>query len=256
MDEQEYRALDALNHSNLKNFLRSPWHYRNPVDKKPTEQMLMGSGLHCMYLEGEKEFNKRFIVMPDVDGRTSEGKAIKKRFEEECGGKSILKSDSMERIMGMYSALMCRSQMDFINDKKEFSLMEHVLLGKIAGKSCKAKVDIICPEHRLIVDVKTAADASMHTMKRVIADNFYHTQGAFYCTLAEQVFGTDGWHFVIAAVENDQPHGLNVIRFDNDLMKKSKGAVHIAVERLLICEQTDYFEDYGDNLLTSVYGLS
>jgi hypothetical protein len=255
MGESEYRALPLLNHSNLKNFIRSPWHYKNPKEIEPTEPMKQGSALHCLFLEGQTEFNKKFIVMPDVDGRTTEGKAIKKRFEEECQGKTVIKHDTHQNVLNMYQALINHPALSDLIGDWAMAQRECVMLGEIAGVKCKAKVDIF--HDGRIWDVKTTSDASMNHMKREIADRCYHTQGGFYTTLANAVTGSVlPTEFSIIAVESAQPFGINVIHFDQDLIAKCQKIVENRVIELKFCEEHNQFPDYGENTLGSLYGIN
>lgn len=255
MGESEYRALPQLNHSNLKNFMRSPWHYKNPQEKEPTEQMKQGSALHCMFLEGHDEFKKHFIAMPDVDGRTSEGKAIKKRFEEECGGKTIIKHDTYENVIAMHSTLMSHPLLDKLLSSWEEVNRECVLLGEIAGVKCKAKVDMFYGNR--IWDLKTTSDASFAHMKREILDRFYYTQGGFYTMMADNLPNMGAQtEFSIIAIESSAPYGINVIHFDKELILKSQKIVENKVVELKFCQEVNQFPDYGENTITSLYGIN
>ena len=255
MEESEYRALPRLNHSNLKNFIRSPWHYKNPQEKEPTEPMKMGSAIHCLFLEGEKEFNKKFIAMPDVDGRTSEGKAIKKRFEEECKDKTVIKHDTYQNVLAMHQTLVSHPLLEDLMSVWGEVEREKVLLGEIAGVECKAKLDMFHCGH--VWDLKTTSDASMRHMKNEIVDRLYHTQGGFYTTLANNLHNLAlPTNFSIIAIENVAPYGVNVIHFDSELLRKCQKIVENRVIELKFCEDHGQFPDYGENTLSTIFGVN
>ena len=65
--DADYRREIGENQSYLKNILVSPAHYKAAKKRRfpVTTNMEAGSGVHCLALEGEEEFNNRFLLKPD-----------------------------------------------------------------------------------------------------------------------------------------------------------------------------------------------
>ena len=111
--EVDYHSLTAISRSDLKLYDRSPAHYYaarldpNRVEKEPTPALIAGRILHCAILE-PKEFNSRFVVVPEDAPRKpsvtqrnakspSEG-TIRSilywdEFEQQHSDKTIIKND-------------------------------------------------------------------------------------------------------------------------------------------------------------------
>ena len=71
LPEEEYHASEGLSASGIGDILESPTTYwfksvlnplREPIN---SDAMDMGRMLHCLFLEGEDEFNRRYTVIPD-----------------------------------------------------------------------------------------------------------------------------------------------------------------------------------------------
>jgi exodeoxyribonuclease VIII len=75
-------------------FGHSPMHYRAKyIDKilpsARSAAMLLGSVVHSLVLTPD-EYDSEFYVMPDVDGRTKEGKERKAQALLDCGGRDLI----------------------------------------------------------------------------------------------------------------------------------------------------------------------
>jgi len=64
-----------LSYSSLKHMLKSPLHfaYNRMHRKPPTDAMIFGNLLDCLLLEPEK-FKARYVIMPEINRRTTAGK--------------------------------------------------------------------------------------------------------------------------------------------------------------------------------------
>ena len=63
----QYLACEGMNWSALKHYAHSPAHYRAHMEAPPkqTEDMLTGSALHALVLEGEDAFAARYAASPE-----------------------------------------------------------------------------------------------------------------------------------------------------------------------------------------------
>ena len=164
--------------SALARFARSPAHYRawadGEIPDEPTPAMRLGSAVHCAVLE-PNEWGVRYVVQPaDVDRRNKEGKA----WAAAQGDREILTADQGEVVWGirraverhpLASALLLRTP----------GVNERVArwTDKATGLACKARMDRVCihdlglgPEP-VIVDLKTASDASPDGFRRTLGNN-------------------------------------------------------------------------------------
>ena len=84
----ELRTLATQGERGLVNYLTS--------ETEETSAMLFGTLAHCLVLE-PNELEKRFFVMPKIDGRTKEGKEAKAKALEEAGERSIIDEETLSR---------------------------------------------------------------------------------------------------------------------------------------------------------------
>lgn len=83
ISNEDYHAGDGVSKSQLDMVALSPallqWQKSAPVDTEKLKALDMGTALHCLLLEPE-EFDKRFIVAPQFNLRTNQGKADQEAF--------------------------------------------------------------------------------------------------------------------------------------------------------------------------------
>ena len=239
MSESEYRSLPALNASRFKAFFRSPYHFRNQKEVETTEAMRIGTAIHTAMLQPE-DYLKTIAYFPDVDGRTKEGKAIKQAFEEGAIGKTILKADSEAVVLRAIQGIKQNS--DWQRMAAQASVRkELVLLGKLAGIDCKARLDIIDVENGIIRDIKSCDDVSGTKFKYTVKDRLYWVQAAFYCLLAEECYGKP-FSFEFIAVETSEPSTCAFWQVAPEELVKWKNAVLMALFDYVDCNHSDFWE--------------
>jgi exodeoxyribonuclease VIII len=83
ISNEAYHAGDGVSKSQLDMVALSPallqWSKAAPVDEEKTKALDMGTALHCILLE-PAEFDKRFIVAPEFNRRTTAGKEDEAAF--------------------------------------------------------------------------------------------------------------------------------------------------------------------------------
>lgn len=86
LSNEAYHAGPGISKSQLDDIAINPavylWRKHAPVDVEKTAALDMGSALHCLLLEPE-EFDKRFVVAPSFNRRTTQGKADEETFIKE-----------------------------------------------------------------------------------------------------------------------------------------------------------------------------
>lgn len=202
MTESEYRSLPALNASRFKAFYRSPYHFFNQKDIETTEAMKIGTAIHTACLE-PSQYDSSIGFLPDVDGRTTEGKAIKKAFEEKYAGKTILKAASKDVVERAVNAIVTSPEWEAIKADKDMRY-EQVILCDLHGIPCKSRLDLLDVEKGIIRDIKSCDDASIERFRYTVKDRLYWLQAGFYTLMAESTFNKR-FNFEFIAVETSDP---------------------------------------------------
>jgi len=183
MSEQEYRNMDAINASALKDYIKSPLLYlkryvQKLMPNEPTEAMEFGTALHMYALEPE-EFQKTFIVKPEnIDFRTKEGKAWKADNED----KKTLTQKELSLIEWLIESAYRRlNETDLLKDAKEY---KEVVITHIDDDffKFKGKMDWLLeyPGRIINVDLKTCNSLEDDKLVKTIKDFGYDLSMAFY----------------------------------------------------------------------------
>lgn len=220
----DYYADDAISVSGLKKIKVSPAHYKEGEEMKETDALIFGSAYHCFILEPEK-FETDYYVFNDraiCEALIGEGyksprstKAYKEWEESEMriiGNKNVIKQDVMDRIIAMRDRLFSHPYAKMLLTKGEPEVGVVGTLSTTVGEiNIKMKPDYVKRSKRIVVDLKTAIDASEDGFTRSAADHDYHIQAAFYSDMLELMTGDGmGWKFIFIAQEKVRPYAFNL----------------------------------------------
>jgi exodeoxyribonuclease VIII len=229
INDGEYNAIQAMNYSGMKHFMKSPMHYRhwlaNKDDTANMEEstaLRLGRATHCLALEGRTRFNEKFAVSPVVDRRTKEGKSAWQSFIEENAGKDFVRAEEY--------ALALNIADRFSNNKFIVSLMEKdpsfitegalvadvTLRDNVTKVRFKCRFDMYFPELGVFVDLKTSQfTPTYQKAKYIIGDNNYHLQEHVYTRVARSL-GLPVCGFVFSIIEKSEPYGIGHFTTSSD----------------------------------------
>ena len=256
VDFETYKQWDALNHSTLKNGLRSMAHLKEYRDNPPeaTKSMRMGSLVHSAALE-PLTMLQRYVAMPafEKDIRRPDGteyanvkatkayKSMVADFAEENPGKEIVTQDEFDVLQGVVEALQrdakCRDWL-FGGGRTELSI---VWEDPDTGILCKGRIDKLLPG--LIVDIKTTADAKRFESQ--MAKLAYHQQMAFYRDGLMLASGDD-CQAAIVAIEPTRPFGLRAAIVSDDAINWGRESYQRLMRTYADCLARDEWPGYED----------
>jgi exodeoxyribonuclease VIII len=187
--DETYHRWKGASNSRLSDLLSSPAHalFSMTYRDKVTPALKRGSALHCQVLT-PGAFDSRFEVRQDR--KTSP--------DDAC----TLGANDYASVVGMAEAI---SEHPVASELlADCFLREHSIVWDDceSGVRCKARIDHICKERDIAIDLKTTTDASPTEFARSIYNYGYHRQGAHYLQ-ALTANGTPKRHFVIIAVESE-----------------------------------------------------
>jgi exodeoxyribonuclease VIII len=215
MSNEDYHLAPEIGNSGLTGINRSVAHFlfsRAASDAPRSAPLLEGQALHCRFLE-PNEFRKRFAMTPEeIDRRTKAGKEAYREFLEDAEGKQILNDDQNQRGAAMAAHLNSHQRVSELVDLKN-GHAEVSIFWDHAGIGCKARPDYVSPDGKILVDLKTSADASPEAFAKSIVNFGYHRQAAWYLQGWRRV---TGYHadFVFVVVEKQPPHGIACYTLD------------------------------------------
>ncbi len=164
--------------------------------KPPTDLMILGSGLHCCFLEPELMPTK--IALWEGSARRG---AEWEEFKAEHAGKAILTQEMHRKLTGMVKALRRRDEIREWASRIE--AVELSCVGEIDGVPFKARCDGLTDDP--IWDLKKFSSVDDRTVDQTIWTMGYHIQGYVYTTLFNRS------RFCLGLVEDSEPYETRVI---------------------------------------------
>lgn len=282
--EQDYHTGPGISKSGLDLVNKSARHYHvghyNP--KPPTPAMAFGSALHCLVLEPER-FKRDYIAEPiDAPKRpTAAQRNAKKasasamesimywdKFDAEAEGKTVISTKSDD-----YNPFWSPSDWDRLQSMAA-TIYEHPLARQLiespgraelsyywndpdTGLLCRSRGDYVTDDD-MIIDLKSAIDASLAGFTRAVANFRYHVANAFY---------SDGYEtlkcrpqaFVFLAVEKSPPYNVALYVLDGDAVHAGRIAYQQDLRTFKACQERSiwpgYCSDVGDPFAPRVIDL-
>jgi exodeoxyribonuclease VIII len=251
MTNQDYHnKTEYLSKSLLDLIHKSPAHFQAYItgEKQPqTPAMIFGSLVHSLVFNEDN-----FVIMPNVDRRTKEGKAIYEHFLSESTGKElIVNQDQFYTAMKIKAAVM--------NHPKAAALLrqgiaEKAVFSEINGVKVKIKPDFYNTEFNLIVDLKTTQCAANDEFSKSVANYRYHVQAAFYTDVLKSTGAkVDGFMFI--AVDKESPYNVEVYQLDNDAIERGRDEYLQDIETFKRCKNTGIWNGYSTEQKINIISL-
>jgi len=249
MPDAEYHSVRAASASRLKALRRSPAHLRM-MDEEPLkgDALAFGSAFHMAILEPMR-FADQYVVAPDVDRRTKDGKAAWQQFQDSLigSGQTALTVDDHLAITGMARAVSANPVAnDLIVGRTETELS---LFWDELDIPCKARVDAYNLEQRCIIDLKSTQDASPEEFPRSVAKFGYHIQAAWYMR-SMRLAGFEVETMVFIAVEKTAPYGVACYTLDRDALDEGEREIARLLPIMSNCVHTNSWHGYDPTIQT------
>lgn len=240
LDFDEYRAIDAINASGLKLLKRSPAHFQQArlEPHAPTTAQALGTLVHLLVLEPERE--NEVAVAPECDRRTRGGKDAWAEFQAKAADRLIVTAEQWDTARRMRDAVRANpNALALLSD----GAPEVTLLHPLDSIPIKCRLDWLCDGHEVIVDLKTASDASEPEFSRAAGKYGYHLQAALYSDSAEAC-GLGARAFVFLVVESAAPFGVALYVLDDDALRVGRIRYQRAMDRYRECLAADHWPGY------------
>ncbi|EBS5038493.1 exodeoxyribonuclease VIII [Salmonella enterica subsp. enterica serovar Weltevreden] len=204
ISNEEYHAGDGVSKSQLDMVAKNPallkWVKAAPEDEENKSALDMGTALHCLLLEPE-EFDKRFIVAPQFNRRTNQGKADEAAFLKDVAGMgmTVMDAEQGRKLKLMRDSAMAHPAARWMLEAPGHCEASMYWNDDETGELCRIRPDKWLNEHNVIVDVKKVAN--MDCFARHIEEFRYHVQDAMYREGALKVIGQPHGFFFLAVSE-------------------------------------------------------
>lgn len=250
MKDKDYFASDGESNSSLNNMSKSEAHYKyaltHPMEETPA--MAFGSLFHCQVLE-TAEVEDRYAVAPICDKRTKAGKAIMAEWLPSAEGKIVVSESDMVQVREMHQSLIlhpvARDLIERSGENEQAIFSED----RDTGILKKGKLDRICKNTNILVDLKSSGDASPQGFQKSVFSYGYHCQSAYYTDLATEQ-GLDIEKMLFVVVEKTAPYNVAVYELCPHSLEIGRRTYKENLYKLANCEMSDTWQGYSSEIET------
>lgn len=250
LSNSAYHAGPGVSKSQLDKLSKSPFHYHahylslKRVSSYETPAMRFGTAVHTAILE--PDLFASWVVMPDVDGRTKEGKAAKALAQEEAAarGVEVISADDYAKVTAIADSFSRHTHLSSFLDTGHAELSVY-WNDADTGILCRCRPDWLAPG--CVLDLKTTEDASPRAFQRSAYSWRYWVQAAFYLDgLAAN--GVDARGFIFAAIEKSEPHACAGYAASEAMIAAGREEYRRLLRTLRQCQQDDRWPGYSESL--------
>lgn len=244
MTEQEYRSHSAISRSELWRIHDSPQKFKYFKDhpEDPTPALLLGQVFHKLALEPDT-FGEEFAIGPAVDRRTRDGKQLWAEFLEQAEDKTVIPAEIYETARAMCESLTSVPfAQKLLNGRREIPFF---WVDELTGEECKCRTDCLNTQYSqpIIVDVKSAADASTEAFIKDAIKYGYDFQAAMYSEgVSKHIHQTPMFVFIV--VEKTPPYAVNILQADELFLKRGHSLFREYIGIYHDCKQTGNWYGY------------
>lgn len=213
MTNDEYRSHEGVSRSELFQIAKSPLHFKY-AQENPTERsaaLTFGAACHKYILEADDFFNE-YVIAPQVDRRTKEGKEKYNQFLAECGDREVISATDYDIITDMGDAIKANkaaSELLYADGAKyEQSFF---WTDSMTGEAVKCRPDAMVEVDgkKYIIDYKTTTSCADGQFEWSARKYGYKLQAGMY---REGVFQNtlDDYGFIFIAQEKDAPYAVRI----------------------------------------------
>jgi len=241
----DYLAWEATSVHDLLNLRRSPQHFRFAKDNppEPTPAMRFGTAAHSWILTPSVAPDE-ILVAPKVDRRTKVGKEAWAEFEARANGRTVVTEDEAHTLAKMAGAVAASPAAQVALDaaeRREVSCAWADPAG--SGLMMRGRPDAL--GDNLIVDLKTAQDASPDAFARTAAHFGYHAQAAYYLDgLRNLGYCDEQAVFLFVVVEKTPPFGVAVYALDDEAIEAGRAQYEDAWRTYRSCRASNSWPSY------------
>jgi hypothetical protein len=230
--------MDPVRFSRLKLLGECPAIYKDEIVKQ-TACMEQGSAADALVFG-----TKRVIAYPGSVRRGGEWKAFKAAPEN--ADAMIVTKAELSSATAIAAAVHASPRAMKVL-RGEF---QKEIFWSYCGRDCVSHVDVLGPKGAFVSELKVSNSSNPNKFKWLSLRMYYHCQHAFYDDAATSIYGENPRraHFTVC-VRGKAPHVVTVFRLTPKLISLGKKINRGWMERLLQCEQADFWPGYSQTVV-------
>ena len=252
----DYARWDAINHSVLRHFRKTPAHayWEWTHQKESTTFQDLGHLIHFAVLEPERFAKEGPVVAPDVDRRTTLGKATWAEFVAANEGRAIVTEEDMRTLRGIQDSVMRHATAREALYGVGASELSLVWDDRETGVTCKGRLDRAAEigGWPCIVDLKTTSKpATTHTFQNSVESYGYHEQAALYLRGAATLIPPDEGvtrKFIWLVAETEPPYCVRMFECDDAALDIGQKSIDDYLARFAACRESGAWGGWPDGV--------
>lgn len=246
----DYARWDAVHHSILRHFNRTAAHAReaivNPADS--TVAQAEGWAAHLAVLDPDR-FALECIAAPKFDKRTTTGKEGWAAFQAGNAGKTILTQDEHALCLRIRDAVWAHPTARELLMGAGANEVSALWTDADTGLAVKARLDRLTSlaGWPVVMDLKTARNASPAAFARDVHFFHYHQQGALYLDGCDAL-APHPRKFVFVAVEKEPPYAVAVYELEQDAIDLGRDEYQKHLVAYARCIETNRWPGYPESM--------
>lgn len=244
----------------LKALNKSPRHcYAKYIDPQrettqPTPAMQLGTCFHVMLLEPHRESEVLTVVPEGVDRRSKAGKEFFAELEQ--SGKIPVKHEDYARLKGMVESVILDPVSRVIFQQNGSAELSIFWTEQTHGLRCKIRPDYsVAPcedwPNGLVIDVKSAADASIEQFSNSAYGLGYHIASALYVDGFQAAYKTkEPPPFLFLAAEKEHPFVSAWYMAPDDWQTLGRLEYQRLIKMYSECKSSNFWPGYATKVRT------
>lgn len=245
ISNEEYHAGPGVSRSTLWALNRKTPAAVMYGEPKETKALTMGSAIDAAVTDPHG-FEAVYIRGPG-DRRGNAWKNAATEAEE--AGLVLLTSGDYDAALRIRDAVLSNATAEaLLTPEKTILQASAYWIDPLTGLLCKVRPDIARPDLKILVDLKSAADASEWTWAKAASDYGYHAQDAFYCDGWEAAGGgeIDGMVFIV--VEKEPPYQIGLYEFEPTAVDEGRAAMRRGLDLYYQCQESGEWPGYPEHV--------
>jgi exodeoxyribonuclease VIII len=241
----KWLAENHLSYSSLKEFRKSPKHFilYKTTKRAPCDAMTLGSVVDCILLTPD-EFDKKFMIIPNLDRRTKDGKGKHAAFLSlaQQTGRLLVDAETMEKANKMCDAVREHPEASELIARKKAAQVRLKWVDKLTGLPMLGYVDLET-EYKgkhAICDMKTAASGDPEEWKKQAAKLDYELQAGCYLEGYRRTRYMFPFYLYMV-IESTEPYNVSVIECPQKYTDDARNAYHDTMKAFRICVDKQLF---------------
>lgn len=226
----------TVHFSSLKQFARSPAHYKAAIERpmESTRGMRIGTGTHHLVLGPTQR--QPVVWYPGASRRGKEWD----KFAAENEASTILTAPERAEAEAIATAVLADREARKLLESSRYEVPLSWLAG---GIECGTRgIDVVGDGY--IADLKVTRSTKPDELQREVARMHYHAQMAFYDAAARANHIDVSRGMFLLCVESKYPFVVTVLEMTERVLEEGRKCVGLWLEKLRQCDEADHWPGY------------